>query len=87
MINTVDLKSLLEERRRDKIDYDDKTEGEQLLRVIKELDNYVSASSVSASSVHPSGETDEILVGLSEGEHQRVQINSTNWSRIQRWTK
>ena len=87
MINTVDLKSLLEERRRDKIDYDEKTEGEQLLRVIKELDNYISAPSVSASRVHPSAKTDEILVGLSEGEHQGVQINSTNWSRIQRWTK
>ena len=83
-MSAVDLKSLLEKRHRDKLGQDDKTEREQSLREIKELDNHISASSVSASTVHPSGKTDEILVDLAEGEHQRVQINSTNWSRIQR---
>ena len=49
-MNTVDLKSLSEKRRRDKIEQDDKTEREQF-REIKELNNYISASSTSASSV------------------------------------
>ena len=72
-MKTVDLQSPLLKRRLNK------TEREQLLREIKELDNHISPS-----SVHTSGKTDEILVDLSEGEHQRVQINSSDWSRIQR---
>ena len=35
---TVDLKSLLEERRRDRIEQDEKMEREELLREIRELD-------------------------------------------------
>ena len=77
--NRVDPKSLLEKRRRNKTEQDDKTDREQLLREIKKLDN-----NISASRIHPFGKTDEILVDLSDGEYQWVQINSTNWSRIQR---
>ena len=72
-MKTVDLQSPLLKRRLNK------TEREQLLREIKEFNNHISPS-----SVHTSGKTDEILVDLSEGEHQRVQINSSDWSRIQR---
>ena len=53
-MNTADLKSLLEKRRQDKIDQDDKTEREQLLRETRELNNYISALSTSASSVSAS---------------------------------
>ena len=59
-MSTVDLKSLLEKRHQDKIEQDGKTEREQLLREIGELDNSASSmsvSNISASSVHPSGKT------------------------------
>ena len=43
-MNTVELKSLLEnKRRRGKMGPDDKIEREQLLREIKKLENYIPA--------------------------------------------
>ena len=41
IMSSADLKSLLEKRRRDKIEQDDKTEREELLREIKELENHI----------------------------------------------
>ena len=38
IMSTVDLKSLLEKRRRDRIEQDEKMEREELLREIRELD-------------------------------------------------
>ena len=83
IMSTADLKSLLEKRRRDSIEQDEKMEREELLREIRELENHisesnssassvstssVSASSVSASSVYASSNTDEIVGILSEGQ-------------------
>ena len=83
IMSTADLKSLLEKRRRDRIEQDEKMEREELLREIRELENHisesnssassvstssVSASSVSASSVYASSNTDEIVGILSEGQ-------------------
>ena len=41
IMTSADLKSLLEKRRRDKIEQDDKTEREEQLREIKELENHI----------------------------------------------
>ena len=41
IMSSADLKSLLEKRRRDKIEQDDKTEREEQLREIKELENHI----------------------------------------------
>ena len=42
IMSTADLKSLLEKRRRDSIEQDEKMEREELLREIRELENHIS---------------------------------------------
>ena len=54
IMSTADLKSLLEKRRRDRIEQDEKMEREELLREIRELENHISESNSSASSVSTS---------------------------------
>ena len=46
IMSTADLKSLLEKRRRDRIEQDGKMEREELLREIRELENHVSESNL-----------------------------------------
>ena len=74
-MSTAELKSLLEKRRREK---DDQDEREQLLKEIRELDAYASVSSSSASS--ESDYMDPIVVNLLEERDEvivPVQKNST----------
>ena len=54
IMSTADLKSLLEKRRRDRIEQDKKMEREEPLREIRELENHISESNSSASSVSAS---------------------------------
>ena len=42
IVSTADLKSLLEKRRRNQIEQDDKIERDKLLREIRELENHIS---------------------------------------------
>ena len=75
VMSTAELKSLLEKRRREKVDQD---EREKLLIGIRELDAYASVSSSSASS--ESGNMDPIVVNLLEERDEvivPVQKNST----------
>ena len=71
-MSTAELKSLLEKRRREKVDQD---EREQLLKEIRELDAYASVSSSSASS--ESGNMDPIVVNLLEEREEVIVPWST----------
>ena len=67
VMSTAELKSLLEKRRREKVDQDERG---QLLKGIRELDAYASVSSSSASS--ESGNMDPIVVNLLEEREEVI---------------